>query len=41
MTCTVTVVGSKGKRAHDTLTEALDRMHDALMGGTGGSGLRH
>ncbi|BAH99974.1 efflux transporter periplasmic adaptor subunit [Acetobacter pasteurianus] len=41
MTSTVTVVGSKGKRAHDTLTEALDRMHDALMGGTGGSGLRH
>nr|WP_194299255.1 HlyD family secretion protein [Acetobacter ghanensis] len=41
MTTTVTIVGSKGKRAHDTLTEALDRLHDALMGGTGGSGTRH
>ncbi|MBS0959249.1 MULTISPECIES: efflux RND transporter periplasmic adaptor subunit [Acetobacter] len=41
MTTTVTVVGSKGKRAHDTLTDTLDRLHDTLMGGTGGSGIRH
>lgn len=41
MTTTVTIVGSKGKRAHDSLTEALDRLHDALMGGTGGNGARH
>lgn len=38
MTTTVTIVGSKGKRAHDTLAEVLDRVHDVLLGGTGGSG---
>ncbi|MGO3517836.1 MAG: efflux RND transporter periplasmic adaptor subunit [Acetobacter cibinongensis] len=41
MTTTVTVVGSKGKRAHDTLTEVFDRLHDTLLGGTGGSGNRN
>ncbi|MFT8851874.1 efflux RND transporter periplasmic adaptor subunit [Acetobacter orientalis] len=38
MTTTVTIVGSKGKRAHDTLTDVFDRLHDAFMGGTGGNG---
>lgn len=38
MTTTVTIVGSKGKRAHDTLTDVFDRLHDTLLGGTGGSG---
>lgn len=32
MTATVTVVGSKGHRAHDTLQDAFDRFHDALFG---------
>ncbi|KXV76828.1 MULTISPECIES: efflux RND transporter periplasmic adaptor subunit [Acetobacter] len=41
MTTTVTIVGSKGKRAHDTLAETFDRLHDALMGGAGGSGVRN
>ncbi|QEO17919.1 efflux RND transporter periplasmic adaptor subunit [Acetobacter vaccinii] len=38
MTTTVTVVGSKGKRAHDTLADIFDRLHDAFMGGRGGMG---
>ncbi|MFT8675558.1 MAG: HlyD family secretion protein [Acetobacter sp.] len=38
MTTTVTVVGSDGKRMHDTMTEVFDRLHDALLGGAGGSG---
>lgn len=31
MTATVTVVGSKGHRAHDTLHDAFDRVHDAVF----------
>ncbi|NHN84890.1 HlyD family efflux transporter periplasmic adaptor subunit [Acetobacter musti] len=32
MTATVTVVGSKGHRAHDTLHDAFDRLHDTAFG---------
>ncbi|NHO33616.1 HlyD family efflux transporter periplasmic adaptor subunit [Acetobacter fallax] len=31
MTATVTVVGSKGHRAHDTLHDAFDRLHDTVF----------
>lgn len=31
MTATVTVVGSKGHRAHDTLQDAFERLHDTVF----------
>ncbi|NHN89690.1 efflux RND transporter periplasmic adaptor subunit [Acetobacter conturbans] len=32
MTATVTIVGSKGHRAHDTLQDVFERLHDTLFG---------
>ncbi|MBV1836772.1 HlyD family secretion protein [Acetobacter estunensis] len=32
MTATVTVVGSKGHRAHDSLQDAFERLHDTMFG---------
>lgn len=31
MTATVTIIGSKGHRAHDTLQDAFERLHDAIF----------
>lgn len=37
MTATVTIVGSKGHRAHDTLQDAFERLHDAFFNIGGGT----